>query len=117
MKSGESVTDYFSRTMAIVNKMQIHGDKMEDVTIIEKILRSMTPKFNFVVCSIEEANDIKELSIDELQSSLLVHEQKFNQQELEEQELKVSHDNYSFASNRANRGRGRGSGHLDHRNH
>ena len=38
MKSGESVTDYFSRTMAIVNKMRIHGDKTEDVTIIEKIL-------------------------------------------------------------------------------
>ncbi|RDX83506.1 hypothetical protein CR513_35566, partial [Mucuna pruriens] len=67
MKSGESVADYFSRTMAIVNKMPIHGDKMEDITIVEKILRSMTPKFNFVVCSIEEAHDIKELSIDELQ--------------------------------------------------
>ena len=31
MKLGESVTDYFSRTMAIVNKMRIHGDKTEDV--------------------------------------------------------------------------------------
>ncbi|KAF2295493.1 hypothetical protein GH714_033053 [Hevea brasiliensis] len=26
MKSGESVTDYFSRVMTIVNKMRIHGD-------------------------------------------------------------------------------------------
>ena len=104
MKLGESITDYFSRTMAIVNKMRIHCDKTKDVTIVEKILRSITPKFNFVVCSIEEANDIEELSIDELQSSLLVHERKFNQQESEEQALKVSHDNYSSASNRANRG-------------
>ncbi|KAK0596599.1 hypothetical protein LWI29_017215 [Acer saccharum] len=32
MKSGELVTDYFSWTMAIVNKMRIHGDKKEDVT-------------------------------------------------------------------------------------
>ncbi|KAI5433993.1 hypothetical protein KIW84_021013 [Lathyrus oleraceus] len=30
--------------MIIANKMRIHGDKMEDVTIIEKILRSMTAK-------------------------------------------------------------------------
>ncbi|KAA8544334.1 hypothetical protein F0562_022346 [Nyssa sinensis] len=74
MKSGESVADYFSRTMGIVNKMQIHEDKTEDVTIIEKILRSMTPKFNFVVCSIEESKDIDELSIEELQGSLQVHE-------------------------------------------
>lgn len=76
MKSGESVTDYFSRTMAIVNKMWIHGDKTKDVLIVEKILQSLTPNFNFVVCSIEEANDVGLLSIDELQSSLLVHEQK-----------------------------------------
>ncbi|KAA8532912.1 hypothetical protein F0562_032971 [Nyssa sinensis] len=70
MKSGESVADYFSRTMGIVNKMRIHEDKTKDVTIIEKILRSMTPKFNFVVCSIEESKDIDELSIEELQGSL-----------------------------------------------
>ncbi|KAF5476877.1 hypothetical protein F2P56_003568 [Juglans regia] len=38
MESGESVTDYFSRLMAIVNKMRIHGDKTEDVSIVEKIL-------------------------------------------------------------------------------
>jgi hypothetical protein len=81
MKSGESITDYFSRTMAIVNKMRIHGDKTEDVLIVENILRSVTPKFNFVVCAIEEANDVCLLSIDELQSSLLIHEQKINQQE------------------------------------
>ena len=92
MKSGESVADYFSRTMAIVNKMRIHGDKMEDVTIIEKILRSMKPKFNIVVCSIKESKDIDALSIDELQGSLLVHEQKINQQEKEEQALKASTD-------------------------
>jgi hypothetical protein len=48
---------------------------MKDVTIIKKILRSMSVKFNYVVCSIEESHDIDELSIDELQSSLLVHEQ------------------------------------------
>ena len=67
MKSGEAVVDFFSRTMAIATKMRIHGERMQDVTIVEKILRSMTPKFNFVVCSIEESKDIDELSIDELQ--------------------------------------------------
>ncbi|XP_008456213.1 uncharacterized protein LOC103496216 [Cucumis melo] len=81
MKISESVIDFFARTMKIANKMRIHGEKMEDVTIVEKILPSMTPKFNFVVCSIEESKDINNLSIDELQSSLLVHEQKVTKQE------------------------------------
>lgn len=66
--------------MAIVNKMQIHRDKKEDVTTVEKILRSLTPKFNFVVCSNQEAKDVKELSLDGLQGSLLVHEQQLLQQ-------------------------------------
>ncbi|XP_028112435.1 uncharacterized protein LOC114310584 [Camellia sinensis] len=70
MKSGESVSDYFSRTMAIANKMRIHGDQIQDVIIVEKILRSMTTKFDYIVCSIEESKDIDELSVNELQSSL-----------------------------------------------
>ena len=68
--------DYFSRMMAIVNKMRIHGNKMIDITIIKKILPSMTLKFNYVVCSIEESKDLDELSIDKLQGFLLVHEKK-----------------------------------------
>ncbi|XP_073133594.1 uncharacterized protein [Henckelia pumila] len=27
MKSGENVSDYFSRVMSVVNKMRVHGDK------------------------------------------------------------------------------------------
>ncbi|KAL3720852.1 hypothetical protein ACJRO7_005630 [Eucalyptus globulus] len=108
MKSGETITDFFSRTMAIVNKMRIHGDKTKDVIIVEKILRSLTPKFNFIVCSIEEAKDIEELYIDELQGSLLVHEQKLLQQETEEQALKVSTGDHSTSAARVNKGRGRG---------
>ena len=111
MKSGESVTDYFSRMLAIVNKMRIYGDKTEDVIIVEKILRSLTPNYNFVVCSIEEANDLDELSIDELQGSLLVHEQKIIQVDKEEQALKASTNYNAWTVNRsADLGRGRGRG-------
>ena len=81
MKLGEFVIEYFSWTMAIVNKMRIHDERTTGITIIEKILRSMTLKFNYVVCSIKELKDITELSIDELQGSLLVHEQKFSKED------------------------------------
>ncbi|XP_034229616.1 uncharacterized protein LOC117638629 [Prunus dulcis] len=111
MKQGESVNDYFSKAMAIANKMSIHGEKMEDVTIVEKILRSMTTKFDYVVCSIKKSNDVEQLSIDELQSSLLVHEQKINRSTSEEHALKVSTNSDSSASRgRCGRGRGRGRG-------
>ncbi|TYJ98117.1 uncharacterized protein E5676_scaffold909G00040 [Cucumis melo var. makuwa] len=58
--------------MTITNKMRMFRDKSEDIIIIEKILRSLTPKFNFVVYVIEESKNIDDLSLDELQSSLLV---------------------------------------------
>ena len=38
MKEGETVFDYFARTLTIANKMRFHGEMMTDVTIIEKDL-------------------------------------------------------------------------------
>ncbi|XP_049369600.1 uncharacterized protein LOC125834501 [Solanum verrucosum] len=96
MKEGESVTNYCARTMQITNKMRFHGEKINDIAIVEKILRSLTSKYNYVVCPIEESKDINELSHDELQSSLLVHEQKMNRSSgAQEHALKASTNTYS----------------------
>ncbi|XP_073307227.1 uncharacterized protein [Primulina huaijiensis] len=107
MQEGESVISYCARTMGIANNMSCHGEKMKDVAVVEKILRSLTHKFDYVVCSIEESKDIDALSLDELQSSLLVHEQKMNRSSTsEEQALKAS--TFIHSSNHRRRGRGRG---------
>lgn len=47
-KTGESTDDVFLKTMAIVNQMRIHGDKMQYVTVVEKNLRSLTAKTNYI---------------------------------------------------------------------
>jgi len=49
----------------------------------------MTLKFDYVVCSVEESNNLDTLTIDELYSSLLVHEQRMkgHKQNNEEQAL------------------------------
>jgi len=111
MKEGENVSDYFARTLTITNRMRFHGEKISDVTVIEKILRSMTSKFNYVVCSIEESKDLDTMSIDELQSSLLVHAQRMQGYIVEEQALQITHDNNFGRPSRGRssfRGRGRG---------
>ena len=74
MRSGEGVTKYFSRVMTVANKMRIYGEDMQDVKVVEKILRSLIENFNYIVCSIEKSKDIDALIVDELQSSLIVHE-------------------------------------------
>ncbi|PNX99782.1 copia-type polyprotein [Trifolium pratense] len=113
MGEDESVNEYFARTLAIANRMTAHGERIEQVMVVEKILRSMHEKFNYVVCSIEESNDVTTLSIDELQSSLLVHEQRMRGQKdyqkdhSDDQALKMSNSGRGGGRS-ASRGLGRG---------
>lgn len=104
MKIGESITDYFARVMSVASKMRAYGEQMKNVAIVEKILRSLTDKFNYIVCAIEESKDVDVLTIDELQSSLIIHEQKLYRSNGEEQALKVTVDERI-----GGRGRGRGN--------
>lgn len=67
-KLGEGVSDYFLRVIYVANRMRVNGEQMRDVMVVEKILQSLSDKFNYIVYSIEESNDIDQLSIDELQS-------------------------------------------------
>lgn len=49
----------------------------------------MTFKFNYVIFSIEESNGLFIMTIDELQSSLLVHEQRMQGHKEEEHALNI----------------------------
>jgi hypothetical protein len=104
MKAGESVNEYFARTLTIANKMKANGENKGDIVVVEKILQSLTHKFDYVVCSIEKSRDIDTLTIDELQSSLFVHEQRMSTHVEEEHALQITHGDRS-----GGRGRGRGS--------
>jgi len=103
MKNGESVISYFARVMETTNDMRNCGESMDDVKIVEKILRSLTDNFNYVVCSIEESKDIDCLTVDELQASLQIHERKVTEKRGEEQVLVVENEP------RSARGRGNGN--------
>jgi hypothetical protein len=81
MKIVEIITNYFARVMTVANKMRVYGEIMTDVTIYEKILRSLTDKFNYIVCSIEESRNLDAITVDKLQSSLTVHEIFFPQKQ------------------------------------
>ncbi|XP_050878599.1 uncharacterized protein LOC127082406 [Lathyrus oleraceus] len=114
MKEGEKVDSFLGRTLNVVNKMKSNGEIMEQSMVVSKILRSLTSKFNYVVCSIEESNDLSILSIDELHGNLLVHEQRMQGFQIEEHVLKITNDDRSIRGRggrgvfRGGRGRGRG---------
>ncbi|KAI0510499.1 hypothetical protein KFK09_011101 [Dendrobium nobile] len=70
MKESESVEKYFNRVIVIVNQLKLNGEFVEDKRVIEKILRSLTRKFEATVVAIEEAKNIEKMSIEGLLGSL-----------------------------------------------
>ena len=78
MKSGESIASFLSRAMTIVSQMLSDGEKVTDQIIVEKVWRSLNPKFDHVVAAIEESKDLSVFSFDELMRSLQAYEVRIN---------------------------------------
>lgn len=66
--------------------MSLNGEILTDKVICQKILRSLTKKFSFVVNNIEDTIKLDELKVEELQSKLEAKEMRINMMDGEEEE-------------------------------
>ncbi|MCI03523.1 hypothetical protein A2U01_0024563, partial [Trifolium medium] len=79
MEDKETVSDFFTGVSKIVNSMKSCGEEVSGQNRVEKILRSLAPKFDSIVVAIEESKDLASFTVDELQGSLEAHEQRMNE--------------------------------------
>nr|KYP68042.1 Retrovirus-related Pol polyprotein from transposon TNT 1-94 [Cajanus cajan] len=76
MENNETVVEYITRVQTIVNTMRGLREKLVELQVIEKVLRTLPAKFDHIVVAIEESKNLEELSLEELQGSLESHEQR-----------------------------------------
>jgi hypothetical protein len=76
MKEDETIGKYFLRVEELVNAMKALGEKIEEPSLVQKILRSLPDRFNPKVSAIEELNDIKTLAFDQLLGTLTAYEMR-----------------------------------------
>jgi hypothetical protein len=76
MKEDETVGKYFLRVEELVNAMKGLGEKIEEASLVLKILRSLPDRFNPKVSAIEELNDLKVIPIDQILGTLTAYEMR-----------------------------------------
>jgi hypothetical protein len=78
MTESETVDQFMTRVMGIVNQIRLIGETITDQRIVEKILISLPRKFEMVVTTIIESKDLSRFSTDELIGSLATHETRLH---------------------------------------
>lgn len=66
MNEEELIKDYYTRVMDDVNRLRICGEEIHDRRVIEKILISLTPKYNNIITMIEEMKDMDNIPVSDL---------------------------------------------------
>lgn len=53
--------------MVVVNPLRRNWEEVDDVCVVERILHFLTPKFDYVVCDIDESIDLYSMTVKQLQ--------------------------------------------------
>ena len=76
MHNDESIAHYFLHVDEIVNHMKNLGEEIKEVTLVEKVPRSLSSKFESKVSAIEEKENMQILTMSQLHRILTAYEMR-----------------------------------------
>eukprot|EP00253_Pinus_taeda_P026536 PITA_26536 len=76
MHNDESVANYFLHIDEIVNRMKNLGEELKEVTLVEKVLRTLSSKFEPKVYVIEEKHNLQSITMSQLHGILTTFEMR-----------------------------------------
>ena len=76
MHNEERISNFFLRLDDIVNRMRNLGEIVTESTLVEKVLRSLTTKFESKVSALEEKQDLQNLTVVQLHGILTAYEMR-----------------------------------------
>eukprot|EP00253_Pinus_taeda_P024384 PITA_24384 len=76
MEDEEDIAGYLLRVAEVVNSLKGLDEKIEESTIVQKVLRSLPDRFDCKINAIEEAKDLDTLKMDELHGILTTYEMR-----------------------------------------
>ncbi|GAU37126.1 hypothetical protein TSUD_278780 [Trifolium subterraneum] len=79
MNDQETIAEYLARMLSLTNLMKACGEALSDRSKIEKVLRTLTEKFDHIVVAIEESKNLATMKIEDLQAYLEAHELRVKQ--------------------------------------
>jgi len=116
MEEKETINDFFARIGKLVNQMKSCGETVSEQSLVEKILRSLSSRFDTVVIAMMESKDLTTTTKEELQGSLEAHEQRMNERVSEKSKTEVALQAQSV-KDKKEKGKWNGNrGRANHRN-
>ena len=76
MKESKDIATYFLRIDEVVNTMRGPREKVKNVNVVQKVLRSLPIRFDSKIFALEERTDIATLEIDELHVIISTYEMR-----------------------------------------
>ena len=81
MNKKEGMAKYLNRVQNLSNQMMACGETLKDQDLVEKVLRTLSSRFDYVVVAIRESKEFAEMKLDELQCSLEAHKRRIKERE------------------------------------